>query len=152
MNNKGILNSNYYSEIYENFKINRPNDYKRSLGYRPRGDHMIRVELDDGTYVDYIFIGGYGEYVCDMPDNIDDITNEYSHRRFATKLRNMMNRRGFTQRTLSETTGISQSALSGYLRVNEAYGPHKQKKPMNPTTTVIYKLAAALDCEPYELL
>lgn len=152
MPTKGILNSNYYKEIYESFKQNRPYDYDHSIGYRPRGDHMIRVELDDGKFVDYTFIGNYGEYVRERSTNIDEITNDYSHKRFATKLRNMMDRRGFTQKTLSDATGISQAAISGYLRWNEAYGPHQQKKPMNPTITVVYKLAAALKCELYELL
>lgn len=152
MATKGILNSAYYKEIYDSFRRNRPNDYEHSIGYRPRGDHMIRVELDDGSFVDYTFIGNYGEYVRDRPKKIDEITNDYSHRRFATRLRNMMDRRGFTQKTLSEATGISQAAISGYLRWNEAYGPLQQKRSINPTITVVYKLAAALRCEPYELL
>ena len=152
MSTKGILNSNYYKEIYESFRHNRPHDYEHSLGYRPRGDHMIRVELDDGSFVDYTFIGNYGEYVRDKPTDMNDITNDYSHKRFATRLRNMMDRRGFTQKTLSEATGISQAAISGYLRWNEAYGPNQQKRPINPTITVVYKLAAALECDPYELL
>lgn len=148
-----MLNTEYYDYIYERFKENRPNDAERSLGYRPRGDHMIRVERDDGGYVDYTFIeDGYGEYVRERPSNVDEITNEYSHRIFANKLRNMMDRRGFTQRTLAEATGMSQAAISSYLRRNEAYGPDAQKKPVNPTTTAIYKLACALKCEPYELL
>lgn len=152
MSNKGMLNCDYYDEIYENFRLNRPEDYKHSVGYRPRGDHMIRVERDDGMFIDYTFIGGNAEYVREKPSRVEDITNEYSHNRFATRLRNMMDRRGYTQRTLAEATGISQAAISGYLRRNEAYGPHAQKKPINPTTTVVYKIAAALGCEPYELL
>lgn len=152
MSNKGMLNCDYYDEIYDNFRVNRPNDYEHSIGYRPRGDHMIRVERDDGLFIDYTFIGGCGEYVHGNQSRAEDITDEYSHNRFADKLRNMMDRRGYTQRALAEATGISQSAISGYLRRNEAYGPHAQKKPINPTTTVVYKLAAALGCEPYELL
>ena len=152
MEKKGMLNCEYYNRIYEAFKLDRPFDYKQSLGYRPMGDHKIRVELKDGTYVDYTFINGYGKYIREKPDKREAITREYVHNEFADKLRNMMDRRGFTQRTLAEATGISQGVISGYLRRNAAYEKYEQKQPVNPTIDKVYLLAWALECDPYELL
>lgn len=147
-----MLNISYYDMIFERFKQDRPFDGRHALGYRPMGDHKIRVSLDDGTSVDYTFINGYGRYVRERPRSRDDITREYVHNDFADKLRDMMNRRGFTQKTLAETTGISQGVLSGYLRRNEAYDEYAQKKPVNPTIDKVHLLAWALECDPYELM
>jgi hypothetical protein len=150
--NTGMLNTKYYDQIYEAFKLYRPFDAKHAVGYRPIGDHKIRVELEDGTKVDYTYINNYGNYVRERPKNRDDITREYVHNDFADKLRNMMDRRGFSQITLSEATGISQSVLSSYLRRNAAYGEDAQKRPVNPTIDKVYLIAWALGCDPYELL
>ena len=147
-----MLNCDYYEKIFENFKLNRPDAAKYAVGYRPRGDHKIRVELSDGTYLDYTYIGEYGEYIRDRPKKRDEITRSYVHNDFASKLRNMMDRRGVNQLMLSERTGISQGVISGYLRRNEAYDEYSQKKPINPTIDKVYLIAWALDCDPYELL
>lgn len=147
-----MLNINHYRRIYESFKINRPDIFKHSVGYRPMGDHKIRVALDDGKYFDYTFIGGYGKYERERPKTKEEITRDYVHNDFADNLRNVMDRRGFSQLTLSRATGISQSVLSSYLRRNSAYGKDAQKQPVNPTIDKVYLIAWALDCDPYELL
>lgn len=147
-----MLNSEHYDRIFEAFKRDRPFDAKHAVGYRPMGDHKIRVELDDGSSVDYTFINGYGRYVRERPKRREDITRVYVHNDFADKLRNMMDRRGFNQQKLSEVTGISQGMISGYLRRNEAYEDYAHKQPVNPTIDKVYLLAWALDCDPYELM
>lgn len=147
-----MLNSDYYDYIFEMFKKDRPFDGKHALGYRPMGDHKIRVQLDDDSEVDYTFINGYGRYVRERPRSREDITRVYVHNDFADKLRNMMDRRGFNQLQLSEATGISQGTISSYLRRNEAYPDYAQKQPVNPTIDKVYLLAWALDCDPYELM
>lgn len=151
-NKRGMLNTEHYDRIYDAFREDRPWDYKHAVGYRPMGDHKIRVVLDDGEFVDYTFINGYGKYVREKPSRREDITREYVHNDFADKLRNMMDRRGFTQLTLSQATGISQGVISGYLRRNSAYDEYSQKKPVNPTIDKVYLIAWALGCDPYELL
>lgn len=147
-----MLNSEHYERIFESFKKDRPFDAKYAVGYRPMGDYKIRVELDDGTNVDYTFINGYGKYIRERPREIGDITREYVHNEFADKLRNMMDRRGFNQKTLSKATGIAQGTISSYLRRNEAYAEHERKQPVNPTIDKVHILACALDCDPYELM
>ena len=147
-----MLNIEYYKKIYEAFKIYRPFDAKYAVGYRPIGDHKIRVTLEDGTKVDYTYIGDYGNYVRERPKNREDITREYVHNDFADKLKNMMDRRGFTQKTLAEATGISQGVISGYLRRNAAYKEEERKTPINPTIDKVYLIAWALGCDPYELM
>lgn len=148
----GMLNTKYYEQIYEAFKTYRPFDAKYAVGYRPIGDHKIRVDLEDGTKVDYTYINNYGNYVRERPSEREAITREYVHNTFADKLRNMMDRRGFSQLTLSEATGISQSVISSYLRRNAAYKEDAQKRPVNPTIDKVYLIAWALGCDPYELL
>ena len=147
-----MLNSEYYKHIFETFKKDRPFDGKHAIGYRPMGDHKIRVRLDDGNEVDYTVIGGYGKYVRERPRVREDITRTYVHNEFADNLRNMMDRRGFNQQRLSEATGISQSVLSSYLRRNDAYDEDGQKRPVNPTIDKVYLIAWALGCDPYELM
>ena len=147
-----MLNARHYQEIFEMFKKDRPFDGKHALGYRPIGDNKIRVELDDGTCVDYTYINGYGKYIRERPRTREDITRTYVHNEFADNLRDMMIRRGFNQKLLSEATGISQGVISGYLRRNEAYDEGCQKQPINPTIDKVYLLAWALDCDPYELM
>ena len=149
---KNMLNCDYYELIFDSFKLDRPFDAKHAVGYRPIGDHKIRVELDDGSYVDYTFINRYGKYVRERPKDRDSISKEYVHNDFAEKLRDMMDRRGFTQSTLAEATGISQSVISSYLRRNEAHSKFERKNPVNPTIDKVYLIAWALDCDPYELL
>lgn len=152
MKEHNMLNCEHYERIYEAFEMDRPFDAKHAVGYRPMGDHKIRVELDDGSKVDYTFIHGYGKYIREQPRSRDDITRTYVHNDFADKLRNLMDRRGFTQLTLSKASGISQATLSNYLRRNEVYSEEAHKDPVNPTIDKIYLLAWALDCDPYELL
>lgn len=147
-----MLNTEHYDRIYEACKLDRPDVVKNMRGYRPMGDHKIRVELKDGSQFDYTFIGGYGRYVRERPKTRDAITRDYVHNDFADKLRNMMDRRGFSQLSLSEATGISQSVISSYLRRNKAYDEYSQKNPVNPTIDKVYLIAWALGCDPYELL
>lgn len=147
-----MLNTEHYDHIYEEFELNRPWDAKHAVGYRPIGDHKIRVSLDTGEVVDYTYINGYGRYVRERPNRREDITRDYVHNDFADKLRNMMDRRGFTQAALAEATGISQGVISGYLRRNSAYDPYAQKQPVNPTIDKVHLIAWALQCDPYELL
>ena len=116
-----MLNARHYQEIFEMFKKDRPFDGKHALGYRPIGDNKIRVELDDGTCVDYTYINGYGKYIRERPRTREDITRTYVHNEFADNLRDMMIRRGFNQKLLSEATGISQGVISS-TSVN--YPPH----------------------------
>lgn len=150
---KNMLNTAHYERIFEAFRIDRSDVAKNACGYRPIADHKIRVELNDGSHFDYTFVnGGYGNYIRERPKNRDDITREYVHNDFADKLRNMMDRRGFSQYSLAEKTGISQSVISSYLRRNEAYGDGAQRRPVNPTIDKVYLIAWALDCDPYELL
>lgn len=152
MEENNMLNCEHYERIYEAFERDRPFDAKHARGYRPMGDYKIQVELDDGSKVDYTFIHGYGKYIRERPRTRDDITRSYVHNDFADKLRNVMDRRGFTQLTLSEATGISQGAISSYLRRNEAYSDDAQKRPVNPTIDKVYLIAWALGCDPYELM
>lgn len=149
---KNMLNIEEYERIYKQFELDRPDVFKHSVGYRPRGDHKIRVELDDGGYFDYTFVNGYGKYIREKPSSKEAFTREYVHNDFADKLKNMMDRRGFSQLTLSRATGISQGVISGYLRRNPAYDKNNQKQPVNPTIDKVYLIAWALDCDPYELM
>lgn len=148
-----MLNVDNYELIFKAFLRERPTVADDVVGYRPRGDHKIRIFYKDGSAFDYTYVdGGYGAYVRERPKKREEITREYVHNDFADKLRDMMNRRGFTQLTLSEATGISQGVISGYLRRNKAYPDYAQKQPINPTIDKVYLIAWALGCDPYELL
>lgn len=147
-----MLNTEHYERIFEAFKLEHPIAGSHAVGYRPIGNDRIRVEFDDRKPFYFTYIIGYGEYEPNKPTSREEYTKEYSHKVFASKLRDMMNRRGFTQLTLAEKTGLSQGMISNYLRCNEAYPEEERKTLRTPSLDKIHLIAWALNCEPYELL
>jgi DNA-binding Xre family transcriptional regulator len=145
------MNNSYYKMIYERFEEDRPDVAKFAKRFYPRGDHSIRVETDDGFF-DYNYIRGVGQYVREKPTQIDDITTEYSHRRFSEKLRDMMARRGYSQKSLAQASGLSEGIISKYLRSDASHGERARKTPVSPSYNALLRICHALGCEPYELL
>ena len=146
------MDNKYYKNIYEAFEEARPDVAKTAVCYHPRGEHSIRVKTKDDGYFDYNFIRGMGQYVRDKPKSIEEYTSAYTHKVFAEKLRDMMVKRGFSQKTLAAASGLSEAIISKYLRVVEAHGECARKTPVSPTYNALQRLCYALDCEPYELM
>lgn len=146
-----MLNCDYYKEIYEDFVRNRPDVAEIAEGYRPRGDHSIRVTTSDGLF-DYNYIRGVGMFVREKPKEREEITKEYSQRIFADRLRDMMTRRNLNQKMLAERTGLSESIISRYLRSDATHNGSYRKTATTPTYHALRLIAWALDCEPYELM
>ena len=70
-----------------------------------------------------------------MPDDPDDLTEFECRDIFSCALSHIMRVRGVTQFVLSRATGISQQAISSYIRGTRT-----------PTFYVVDKIAKALDC------
>lgn len=147
-----MLNTAHYDRIFEAYEFAWPIPFEHALGYEPVGDHRIKVLFDDREPFYFTFIEGLGEYEPKRPTTREEITKEYSHNVFAKKLRDMMNRRGFTQLMLAEKTGLSQGQISNYLRCNAAYDEDARKSFNTPSLDKIHLIAWALNCDPYELL
>ncbi len=60
---------------------------------------------------------------------------------FSSNLRDIMNERGFTQKSLADAIGVSQPAISGYL-----------KGRCMPTVKVVVNLVYVLGCDFEELM
>lgn len=136
------MKTTHYDTIYEAFLDNHPymtNDVKT---WRPKGDWGIRITTYSGDYYDYDNISKSIRKVRDDRKlNKDEITEQQCRDSFAYHLRNQMGIRGYTQRTLSENTGISVGAISSYINATKS-----------PSMTNMRKIAFALDCSIAELL
>ena len=146
------MDDRYYRRIYEEFEETRPDVAKTAVRFHPRGEHSIRVETREDGYFDYNYIRGVGQYVRNKPKSIEEYTSAYTHKIFAEKLRDMMSRRGHSQKSLAAASGLSEAIISKYLRSDDSHGECARKAPVSPTYHALQRLCYALDCEPYELM
>lgn len=136
------MNNKHYEAIYKSFADGHEYLLKDMDDWRPKGDWGIRVTLRDGTMYDYDNISKSVRRVKDdRALTKDDINDGQCRDSFAYHLAAMMNIRGYTQRTLSEYTGISVGAINAYLN-----------KTKTPSLTNARKIAYALDCSVAELI
>lgn len=69
----------------------------------------------------------------------------------ADNLRAKMEAKGLTQKAMEAKTGIAQTTISLYLRPDARQGGTSGQEPSGKLSQVA-AMAAALDCEPWELL
>lgn len=136
------MNLKHYEGIYKMFCDSYPYMVKDVEDWRPKGDLGVRVFMRDGKQYDYDTISkGVREAVTRYDMAKTDITDEKCRESFAYHLTMMMGTRGYTQRTLSEYTGISKGSINAYIN-----------KDKTPSLTNVRKIAYALDCSIAELL
>ena len=138
-----MLNTVYYDECFEDFKRRWPRQAVDVVDYRPKSEHAIRITLRDGTKLDYNMRanGTLRRVDTYIPDRASDFTDEYCRSIFANNLSERMFVKGYGQATLAEQTGLSQAAISKYL-----------KKQSTPTISAIRKIAHVLDCTVEDLM
>ena len=137
-----LIDTKFYEEVFEEFKLYHPYmiDHVRSV--RPRGERGIRVTLDDGTQYDYGSMdSGVRRVVSYSPSNITDITDENCRKSFIYRLSELMSTRGFNQKTLAEYTGLAVGSINKYLN-----------GVSTPSLTAVRKIAYALGCTVDELI
>lgn len=136
------MNNKHYETIYKAFADGHEYLLKDMDDWRPKGDWGIRVMMRDGSMYDYDNISKSVRKVKDdRALTKDDLSDEQCRESFAYHLAEMMNIRGYTQRTLSDYTGISVGAINAYLN-----------KTKTASATNLRRIAYALDCSIAELM
>lgn len=126
------------SYIYNNFKLYYPKLAEQVVKYKETDNLEMIIELDDGRTAIYDDLNDTIRY---LPTDREEMTDEDYDREFGIRLRRIMLRRGINQLELSNSTGIAQSILNGYVNGKAS-----------PTICRAIKIAKALDCSVDELV
>ena len=130
------INTTKYENFYEDLKRYYPYMVDKIVEVRPWGGHGIQLLLHDGSKYNYDprihSMRKYEEY---DPKQIEKMNDESCRNIFAINLIELMDAKGFNQRTLSERTGLSTGIIHKY--INEK---------ASPSLTALHKLAYVLDC------
>ena len=129
------MENEYYDLVLRTFEMYFPMYVEDMESWTPRGDHGIRVKLNDGSEWDYNYRMNTIRIVKEYDGSEDSWKRE-----FANRLIDQMALRGFDQAYLSEVSGISQASISCYI--------HRKKIP---TAFAVNKLARALRCKVSDL-
>ena len=124
--------------IYRDFKMQFPHAADKVVEILESTDTILVVKLNDGRFYEYDVETAT---LHKLPEDPNNMTEEEWRVEFARKLHSIMWRKGLNQNDLSDMTGISQSAISGYLRgVN------------SPTVYRLDRIAKALECSILEFI
>jgi DNA-binding Xre family transcriptional regulator len=135
------MGKRHYTYIFEEFKTYYASDEYEIVKWEPAGGSEIVVYYDNGIRVRYDSVtkSVYSMHPRRNPDQFID--DDIYAKRFAWKLRAVVNASGFTRDDICNRTGISKAALSGYMTGKKL-----------PGAINIYKLTNVLDCSVEELL
>lgn len=134
------MNTSYYEDIFEDFKRRCSWVINEIDRWFPRGPHGISVILRNGERVDYNMVNQTMRFYGKL-DESGDISDMQCRADFALKLRDHMDRLGFTHDTLAKYSGISVGSINAYMT-----------KRSTPSLTNVRKLARALGCPVGELI
>ena len=136
------INTKWYDDIFKDFKNYHPYMIEDVKSVRPRGEIGIRIEMRDGSKYDYdMNTKGIRRVKDFLISNDVEITDEWCRDSFAYHLIEQMGAKGFTQETLSKSSGIAKGSINKYI--------HKQS---TPSMTALRRIAKALDCSIADLL
>ena len=135
------MTDTYYDYIFRDYMefYGSPND--EIVDWQPGGRHDIVVYYADGTKAFYDHMSGVVYNVHKRADSKEFIDDDIYIRRFVWKLNTALNASGLSREEISQRTGISKAALSGYFT-----GRHM------PGAIQIRKLAKVLKCPVQDLL
>jgi DNA-binding Xre family transcriptional regulator len=105
---QGTVNKN----LIEHLKMYYPSEVSDAVEFRQVGEYEVIVKCKDGTSISYDDVD---KTIRRLPSSSYDISEMQCRREFALRLKQLMFRRGITQKDLSEKTGISETTLSMYL-------------------------------------
>ena len=127
--------------IFDEFKAYYPMEARRVVRWEYIGNSEIALKFDDDTIHVYNFLESDLRY-ANKPngDKYSDVSEEELTYEFSKRLHSRMLYLGINQIKLSEMTGISQGAISSYIR-----GLHV------PNLYTLMKLSKALKCDPSDL-
>lgn len=118
--------------VFENFKARFPYIADKSVSYKLTSNHDMSIKLVDGDIFLYDDIDGS---IRRLPMDSDNLTEYECRKEFSDRLYKMMARRGITQSTLSEMTGLTQAQISKYINCKST-----------PNFYTVDRIAKALGC------
>ena len=124
-------------QIFEEMRLHFPRLVNRIARVISSSADGMYVKLDDG---DGLFYDNIDKSIRRLPKNSRDMNESECRQEFAFRLRRIMSQKNISQTELSESCGITQPQLSGYLT-----GKH------TPNFYVVDKIAKALGCSVDEL-
>lgn len=130
-----------WEPVYNEFEQRNPDISKDVINWYPSGQMEITVRLIDGNKLSYDWMTKSIGKVYETIETEGYLDEEDWRLEFAVRLRKKMRRVGFTQDTLSESTGISRITISKYLNGRAT-----------PSTYNLQLIARSLRCSPSELL
>lgn len=90
---------------------------RRVCDWYPAGEYEVVLVLDDGSKVQYEGLNHTYRWLREHAEQSDGLLTEDEYKReFSYKFNRLMEANGHGQRSLAEATGISQSAISKYVR------------------------------------
>lgn len=126
------------SHAYRDFEMQFPYTAEKVIDILESNDRIAVIKLNDGKFYEYDV---ETSLLHKLPEDPNNMTDDEWRLEFGRKLKKMLWRKGLTQNELSEMSGISQPAISGYLRgVN------------SPTVPRLDRIAKALDCSILEFI
>ena len=130
------MNEEFYDRIFEQYKRSEPIESEMVDWWEPHGKYQIKIRLTNGRTLLYHYLMDASRTVFD-----NDMSDDSIRREFSANLGRRMFELGINQGELSGMTGISQTAISRYI-----------KKERTPTLTAVVKIADALKCSVYDLI
>lgn len=118
--------------MLDNLKCYFPFIAKDVQEYKETGPFEITVRLTDGTVYCY---DDMEHTIRKLPLDSNAMTERECRKEFGIRLRKVMQWKGITQKELSDKTGITQAAISRYV-----------KGHVSPSFYTVDKIAKALDC------
>lgn len=85
---------------------------KDAIEYYESSFYELIIKLNDGSYKLY---DSSNKTIRTLPNDDVDMDEENYRKEFATRLRNIMHRKGITQNDLSERTGITKAMINRYM-------------------------------------
>lgn len=129
----------FHEYIFENFKRYFPSIAEKTVHWYPSGRHEITVRLNDRSKV---YFNDLTKGVRRVPeyDDSEKMSEEEWRDRFGTKLADVINDKGISQRDLAEAIGVSTIMISKYINGKTS-----------PSSYTLSKLAKVLECTVSEL-
>lgn len=124
-------------QIFEEMRLYFPTLANRVVQAISVGSDGLYMQMDDGGT---IFYDGFDKTIRRLPKSSRDMSELECRQEFAIRLRRIMLQKNISQKELSESCGIAQPQLSGYL-----LGKH------TPSFYTADKIAKALGCSTDEL-
>ena len=129
------MNSDFYESIFRQYEVENRYEAANVDHWEPYGKYQIKLYTEDGTVKIYHAMMHMTRTLFE-----NDHSDKAIMREFSNNLTIKMVETGMTQKEIANATGISQGAISSYIR-----------KTSTPSLTAAVRIADALGCDVRDL-